>query len=50
MKEDRMKHIDYKTFNSIQQVNNSDTEERYNYLQGKVAEAVSYWCPSPASK
>lgn len=40
MKEDRMKHIDYKTFNSIQQVNNSDTEERYNYLQGKVAEAI----------
>ena len=40
MKEDRMKHIDYKTFNSIQQVNNSDTEVRYNFLQGKVAAAV----------
>ena len=56
MKEDRMKHIDYKkpkkslrnfleslflrTFNSIQQVNNSETEVRYNFLQGKVAEAV----------
>merc|ERR1719341_790056 len=32
MKEDRMKHIDYKTFNSIQQVNNSETEVRYNIL------------------
>ena len=41
MKEDRMKHIDYKTFNSIQQVNNSETEVRYNFLQGKVAAAVS---------
>lgn len=40
MKEDRMKHIDYKTFNSIQQVNNSETELRYNFLQGKVAEAI----------
>jgi len=40
MKEDRMKHIDYKTFNSIQQVNNSEVEVRYNYLQGKVAEAI----------
>lgn len=40
MKEDRMKHIDYKTFNSIQQVNNSETEVRYNFLQGKVAEAI----------
>lgn len=50
MKEDRMKHIDYKTFNSIQQVNSSETEQRYNFLQGKVAEAVSYRCPSPASK
>ena len=42
MKEDRMKHIDYKTFNSIQQVNNSETEVRYNFLQGKVAAAVSF--------
>jgi hypothetical protein len=41
MNEDRMKHIDYKTFNSIQQVNNSETELRYNFLQSKVAEAVS---------
>jgi len=40
MKEDRMKHIDYKTFNSIQQVNNSETEVRYNFLQGKVAAAI----------
>merc|ERR1740128_895554 len=40
MKEDRMKHIDYKTFNSIQQVNNTETELRYNFLQGKVAEAI----------
>ena len=36
----QLKHIDYKTFNSIQQVNNSDTEVRYNFLQGKVAAAV----------
>merc|ERR1719264_1699451 len=32
MKEDRMKHIDYKTFNSIQQVNNSETEVTYIIL------------------
>jgi len=40
MKEDRMKHIDYKTFNSIQQVNNSEIELRYNFLQGKVAKVM----------
>jgi len=40
MKEDRMKHIDYKTFNSIQQMNNSETELRYNYLQSKVADVI----------
>jgi len=40
MKEDRMKHIDYKTFNSIQQVNNSEIELRYNFLQGKVVKVM----------
>jgi len=40
MKEEKMKHIDYKTFNSIQQVNNNEVETRYNYLQKKVGEGI----------
>ena len=41
MKESRMKHIDYKIFNSIQKVeSNNSVEQRYNFLQGKVAESV----------
>merc|ERR1719435_631923 len=42
MKESRMKHIDYKIFNSIQKVeSNNSVEQRYNFLQGKVAESIS---------
>jgi len=41
MKESRMKHIDYKIFNSIQKVeSNNSVEQRYNFLQGKVAESI----------
>lgn len=40
MKEESLKHIDYKTFNSIQQVNNNEVESRYNDLQSKVAEGI----------
>ena len=35
-----MKHIDYKTFNSIQTVANPAVESRYSFLQAKVAELV----------
>ena len=57
LKENAMKHIDYKTFNSIQvrletagqpsmltsvqAIANPVTEARYNFLQCKVADAVS---------
>jgi len=41
LKENSMKHIDYKTFNSIQAVANPATEMRYNQLQTKVAELVT---------
>jgi len=42
MKESRMKHIDYKIFNSIQKVESDNSvEQRYNFLQGKVAESIS---------
>jgi len=37
LKEDNMKHIDYKTFNSVQAVGQNPTEDRYNALQEKVA-------------
>ena len=41
LKENSMKHIDYKTFNSIQAVANPAVESRYGTLQSKVAELVS---------
>ena len=41
LKENSMKHIDYKTFNSIQAVANPATESRYNFLQTKVADLVN---------
>jgi len=41
LKEDSMKHIDYKTFNSIQAVANPATESRYNFLQSRVADLIT---------
>jgi len=41
LKEDNMKHIDYKTFNSVQAVGQNPTEDRYNALQEKVAKSLS---------
>jgi len=41
LKENSMKHIDYKTFNSIQAVANPATESRYNFLQTKVADIIT---------
>ena len=35
-----MNHIDYKDFNSIQDLTDKNIEERYSFLQEKVAEAV----------
>ena len=40
LKENSMKHIDYKTFNSIQAVANPAVETRYGTLQSRVAELV----------
>lgn len=40
LKENSMKHIDYKTFNSIQTVANPAVESRYSFLQAKVAELI----------
>lgn len=40
LKENSMKHIDYKTFNSIQAVANPAVESRYGTLQSKVAELL----------
>jgi len=40
LKENAMKHIDYKTFNSIQAIANPATEARYNFLQCKVADSM----------
>jgi len=40
LKENSMKHIDYKTFNSIQAVANPAVETRYGTLQSKVAELL----------
>lgn len=41
MKEKTMNHIDYKIFNSVQKVESDNSvEQRYNFLQEKVAEAV----------
>jgi len=36
-----MNHIDYEVFNSIQDPGNKKTEERYSFLQEKVADAVN---------
>merc|ERR1719245_1357688 len=36
-----MKHIDYKTFNSIQTVENNGVEKRYGELQHRVASLLS---------
>merc|ERR1719350_2576667 len=41
LKENSMKHIDYKTFNSIQAVANPVTEARYSALQKRVAGLLS---------
>ena len=41
LKENSMKHIDYKTFNSIQTVENNGVEKRYGELQHRVASLVS---------
>lgn len=35
-----MKHIDYKTFNSVQAIGQNPTEDRYNVLQEKVAQML----------
>ena len=40
MKENSMKHIEYKTFNSIQTVANPSIESRYTSLQSRVANLV----------
>lgn len=40
LNQDSMKHIDYKTFNSIQAVGQSNTEDRYNYIQEKVGKML----------
>ena len=40
LKENSMKHIDYKTFNSIQTVANPAVETRYSSLQARVASLV----------
>ena len=37
-----MNHIDYKDFNSIQDLADKNIEERYNFLQGEVADAVIF--------
>jgi hypothetical protein len=36
----QLKHIDYKTFNSIQAITDTPSELRYNYLQEKVAQQL----------
>merc|ERR1740137_75764 len=35
-----MNHIDYNVFNSIQDTGNQKTEERYSFLQEKVADSI----------
>jgi len=40
LKEDNMKHIDYKTFNSVQSVGHNPNEDRYNYIQEKVGKML----------
>ena len=44
LKEDNMKHISYKTFNSIQAVGQNPMEDRYNFVQDKIGKLVSV-CP-----
>lgn len=41
LKENSMKHIDYKTFNSIQHISNPAVEARYNFLQTRVADLIT---------
>lgn len=41
LKENSMKHIDYKTFNSIQTVEDNRVETRYGELQSRVASLLS---------
>ena len=38
----RMNHIEYRVFNSIQDPAAKKIEERYSFLQGKVADAVIF--------
>merc|ERR1719464_765559 len=38
-REKSLNHIEYSNFNSIQKVESSPIEQRYNFLQSKVAEA-----------
>jgi len=40
-REKSLNHIEYSSFNSIQKVESSPIEKRYNFLQSKVAEAVA---------
>ena len=40
-REQSLKYIEYSNFNSIQKVEKSPTEQRYNFLQSKVAETVN---------
>ena len=44
MTQHQMKHIDYFTFNSIQNNSNKEIENRYYLLTTKVAELVSFNC------
>jgi len=39
-REQSLKYIEYSNFNSIQKVEKSPTEQRYNFLQSKVAETI----------
>ena len=42
-REQSLKYIEYSNFNSIQKVEKSPTEQRYNTLQSKVAETVRFY-------
>ena len=42
MKTTELKRIDYQTFNSLQKVDNSDMERRYNTLLQRVGTTVSF--------
>ena len=41
-REQSLKHIDYSNFNTVQKVEKSTTEQRYMFLQSKVAETVIF--------